>query len=122
MDQFHLLFGAQPTTASPFPPDSRYAGLPTAEHVLADGRKVRYVVRRFLPDWRDLALLAEHRVAAGERLDLLAAAYLGNPELFWRIADGNDCVDPGELTVAPGRVLRITLNQGLPAQPGGVGG
>lgn len=105
---------------------SRYQGVDTATCQLADGRTVRYVRRRFLPRPEDLAELSEHVVRPGERLDLVAARELGDPEQFWRIADANRAMDPEALAV-PGRRLRITLPAGLPpgsgilTMPGSVG-
>jgi hypothetical protein len=87
---------------------SRYAGLPTTTYRLPDGRAVTYVRRRFLPQPQDLSLLREHVVVAGERLDRIAFAELGDAELAWQIADANRAMDPDEL-VALGRRLRITL-------------
>jgi phage tail protein X len=48
----------------------------------------------------------QHRVAAGDRLDLLAARYFGDAQAGWRIADANPCLSPDEL-LEPGRVLFI---------------
>ena len=39
-------------------------------------------------------------VVEGDRRDLLAARHLGDPELWWRLADANGVVDPRELTDA----------------------
>ena len=50
-----------------------------------------------------------HLVADGDRLDLLAHRYLGDPELFWRICDANRALRPEELTREAGRVLGIPL-------------
>jgi nucleoid-associated protein YgaU len=61
-----------------------------------------------------MALLREHTVRAEERLDQIAATYLGDPEQFWRIADANRAVAPEELTDEAGRRLRITLPPGIP--------
>jgi hypothetical protein len=87
---------------------SRYWGLPTATYRLPDGRTVAYVRRRFVPRPEDLALLREHVVRAGERLDRIAFAELGDAELAWQVADANRAMDPDELVVV-GRRLRITL-------------
>ena len=38
-----------------------------------------------------------HRVAATDRLDLLAYHYYRKPDRFWLIADANDKMDPQEL-------------------------
>jgi hypothetical protein len=93
---------------------SRYQGIPTATHVLPDGRTVVYVRRRFVPHPEDMAQIGEHVVAPGERLDQVAAAEFGDPEQAWRIADANRAMDPEELTTTPGRRLRVTLPPGLP--------
>lgn len=100
--------------ASPFAPESRYYGIATAEYEFADGRRVAYVRRRFLPQAEGLALFTEHLVSEGERLDLLAQRYYGNPELFWRVCDGNDAMRPDELTAEPGTRIRIALPEGVP--------
>lgn len=47
----------------------------------------------------------EHVLAAGERLDTLAARYLGDDRLYWVLALCNDIVDPFD--IAPGLTLRI---------------
>jgi hypothetical protein len=60
------------------------------------------------------ALLTEHVVAQGERLDNITAEHLGDPEQFWRICDANGALRPAELTEELGRRLRITLPEGVP--------
>jgi nucleoid-associated protein YgaU len=45
---------------------------------------------------------------ASDRLDLIAARTLGDPLLFWRIADANLALDPFDL-VEPGRALTVPL-------------
>jgi len=101
-----------------FASTSRYYGLETAELELPDGRKVAYVRRRFVPQPERFALLQEHEVTEGERLDNITARYLGDPELFWRVCDANRAMRPDELTETIGRRLRITLPEGIPATPG----
>jgi hypothetical protein len=100
---------------SPFPPTSRYHGLPIKEHVLADGRVVPYVARRFVPPPERFALLALHAVMDGDRIDNLAAQYLGDATQYWRIADANAALRPETLTEQPGEAVRITLPEGVPA-------
>ena len=100
-----------------FAPTSRYYGLETAELELPDGRKVAYVRRRFVPQPERFALLQEHVVTEGERLDNITAQYLGDPEQFWRVCDANRAMRPDELTETIGRRLRITLPEGIPATP-----
>lgn len=92
-----------------FSETSRYAGLPTAELTGPDGRTVRYVRRRFLPQGPAMPLLAEVAPADGERLDLIAARELGDPEQYWRICDANNAMNPFDLLDTPGRRLRVPL-------------
>lgn len=92
-----------------FEPTSRYFDLETATLTLRDGREVRYVRRRFLPPATPGAIFSEHSVTEGERLDHITARYLGDPELFWQIADINNAMQPDELTVELGRRLRVGL-------------
>lgn len=47
-----------------------------------------------------------HRVEAGDRLDLLASRYFGDPLQYWRIVDANPTVTPESL-LEVGRVLSI---------------
>jgi len=105
-------------TAGRFPPQSRYSGVETAAYTGADGRIVAYLRRRFIPAADRFALLQEHTVRQGERLDHLTARYLGDPEAFWRICDANGAMRPAEME-EEGRTLRITLPAGL---PGGLNG
>lgn len=97
------------------PANSRYAGLETASIEMSDGRTIAYLKRRFLPSPDRFALLQEHTVTEGERLDNITYQYLGDPEQYWRICDANGAMRPAELTEAVGRRLRITLPEGIPA-------
>jgi hypothetical protein len=90
-----------------FEPDSRYFALETAVHVTADGREIRYVRRRFLPESGSLRTLASVVVKDGDRVDLITARTLGDPLQYFRVCDANDAVDPAELTAVPGRTLKI---------------
>lgn len=100
-----------------FPITSRYYTTETAIFESADGRQIVYLRRRFLPQPDRFALLQEHTVAQGERLDNITALYLGDPEQFWRVADANGAMRPDELTEEIGRKLRITLPEGVPGTP-----
>ncbi len=93
-----------------FPVTSRYHGIETAKWTTPDGREIAYVLRRFVPPATS-AVLAEHAVAEGERLDNITAQYLGDPEQFWRLCDANLAMHPQELTAEIGRRLRIPLIQ-----------
>ena len=94
-----------------FEPTSRYYNIEDAKMKRKeDGAFILYKRRRFLPPLEKTALLApEIVVAAGDRLDLIAARTIGDPELFWRICDVNDKMHPAELTAESGTVLKIPL-------------
>lgn len=93
-----------------FDPLSRYAPIEDATLTLPDGRTVAYKRRRLLPRGSSLQPLAHVTVAPSDRLDLIAARTLGDPEHFWRICDANDALDPAELE-RPARRLTIPLPQ-----------
>ena len=109
------LLGPGALTASLFPPTSRYYGIATAEYQPIAGPPIRYLRRRFVPPPELFAQVQEHYVKHRDRLDNIAALYLGDPEQFWRIADANRAMRPESLTERPGTRLRITLPQGIPA-------
>lgn len=90
---------------------SRYSAIETVTMTLPDGRSVAYKRRRFVPPADGQPLLVEVTVGQGERLDLITARVLGDPEQFWRICDANIALDPLELTEEPGRLLRVALPQ-----------
>ena len=92
-----------------FDETSRYAGLPTAELQLPDGRRVRYALRRFLPRGASLPAVSEIATTDADRLDLLAARTLDDPTLYWRICDANDVMNPATVLATPDRRLRIPL-------------
>jgi hypothetical protein len=58
--------------------------------------------------------VAQHTVKQGDRLDLLAATYLGDPLMFWLICDANGAVRPDQLIETAGAVVNITMPQGVP--------
>jgi hypothetical protein len=92
-----------------FDETSRYADLPTTELRLADGRRVRYAHRRFLPQGASLPVVSEIATTDADRLDLLAARTLDDPTLYWRICDANDAMNPATLLATPDRRLRVPL-------------
>ena len=94
-----------------FDPSSRYYHLETASFERVDGQTVSYVRRRFVPQGENLPTLVEVTVNDGDRLDLIAARTIGNPEHFWRICDAENALDPEELTSASGRRLRVPISQ-----------
>ncbi|MBN1569764.1 MAG: LysM peptidoglycan-binding domain-containing protein [Acidobacteria bacterium] len=96
-----------------FPPTSRYYGVETANLETSDGKTVAYLRRRFCPPPERFTVLQEHTVTEGDRIDNVAAKYLGDPEQAWRICDANRAMSPSELTEQPGRKLNITLPEGI---------
>lgn len=90
---------------------SRYYTLETATYAAPDGRVIAYKRRRFLPPGDEMPLLVEVTVVQGDRLDLIAARTLGDPEQFWRVCDANDAMNPPELTAEPGRRVRVPVPQ-----------
>jgi hypothetical protein len=103
--------------ATNFSPTSRYYGIETTTLETPEGKVVIYLRRRFVPSPERFALLQEHTVSQDERLDNITAQYLGDPEQFWRVCDGNGAMRPEELTETIGRRLRITLPEGIPGIP-----
>ncbi len=108
-----LAAGAVPT--STFPPTSRYANAGVAVYDRGDGSDpVPYLRRRFCPGSERLSLIARVRIGEGDRRDLLAATHLGDPDLWWRLADANDTIDPRSLTAEAGAFVRVAWPEGIP--------
>jgi hypothetical protein len=74
---------------------------------------VSYVARRMLPPREDLTTLVNVQLEGEQRLDSIAATTLGAPELFWRICDANNALNPFDLMAHPGRVISVPV----PGQP-----
>lgn len=88
---------------------SRYEKVPTAVHTdAASGRVIRYKTVRFIAP---VTATTTHRVAAGERLDLLAHKFYRDSERFWRICDANLATRPEE-SIEPGVVIGIPPSEG----------
>jgi nucleoid-associated protein YgaU len=106
--------GVIPTVT--FPTDSRYYATSTLQYTAPNGQTVTYLAQRLVPQpgAPNYANLAQHTVKQGDRLDLLAAKYLGDPLLYWLICDANGAIRPDQLVETPGAVLNITMPQGVP--------
>jgi len=102
-----------------FPPASRYAAVETTTLTDVDGLVTIYLRRRFLPPPERFAGVREHVVSQGERLDTVTARYIDDPEQFWRICDANRAMRPADLLNPIGRMLRITLPEGIAGAPDG---
>lgn len=81
-----------------FAANSRYAAMPTYTVTLPDGRVVT-AVRLPLP--APLPLAGYHPRSQGDRLDLLAARYLKDATLFWRLCDANNAPVADALAARP---------------------
>jgi len=114
-DTIQDLLNAGVITTTLFGPNSRYQGVALVQLTDADGRKVVYLRRRFIPQPDAFAAISGHTVVQGDREDLLAARYLGDALLAWRLCDANMVLDPAELTAHVGDRVRITLPAGVPA-------
>jgi hypothetical protein len=97
-----------------FGANSRYQNVDVATLTAADGTTITYLKMRVVPSPEAFATLQEYEIRQRDRLDNLAAQFLGDPELFWRLCDANGAIRPDELTDTPGRRIRITLPQGIP--------
>ncbi len=116
-DPVQMLLDAGAIPTSPFGPASRYSNVATARFTFpGDGTRedstVTYVLRRFIPQARDIPVVTNHPVHANDRIDVLAARYLADAELHWRIADANLAQDLLGVTEIPGRRLAIPLPPG----------
>ena len=96
-----------------FAPNSRYQATETATYTTSDGRTVAYLRRRFVPQPDQLVQVAQYTVTQADRLDIIAARFLGDATLFWRICDANRALRPEDLLAIVGAVLRICLPEGI---------
>lgn len=96
-----------------FDSTSRYASLAVLTHTVkgddGEDREIRYASRRFIPDTSAAVTLMEHTVTQGDRLDNITARTLGDPLLFWRVADTNLTLEPETLCDEPGSRVIISL-------------
>ncbi len=96
-----------------FEPTSRYYDIETVKMPVGDDegepRVVSYKRRRIIPSGEVMMTFVEHTVTQGDRLDNLAARYVGDPEQFWRICDANNVLRPEELTEEIGWSIKIGL-------------
>jgi len=102
-----------------FPTDSRYYNSATLQYTAPNGQVIAYLARRIVPQsgTPNYATVAQHVVKQGDRLDLIAAKYLGDPLMFWLLCDANGAIRPNSLIATPGSVVAITMPQGVPGAP-----
>ncbi len=92
-----------------FEPTSRYYNIDTAIYKDEDWHHFAYKRRRFLPQGQTLPVLAEVAVQDADRLDLIAARMLGDPEQYWRVCDANNAMNPFDLLAEP--IIRVPIPQ-----------
>jgi hypothetical protein len=99
-----------------FPTDSRYYGSGVLYYTAPTGQTIAYLARRIVPQpgAPNYATINNYTVRQGDRLDLIAAKYLGDPLMAWLICDANRAMRPHDLVATPGRVLAITTPLGVP--------
>jgi hypothetical protein len=117
-DPLQALLAAGMVPTASLPASSRYVGVgqTTYERTPAPGEDpvpLAYFRRRLVPQPDRFSLLYLYAVVSGDRRDQIAYRQLGDPELWWRLADANGTLDPRELTVPAGRRLRITLPESV---------
>src|SRR5580698_7977980 len=100
-------------TGAPTNPTSRYYGTPTQQYNQPDGTPVMFLARRILPQPNIYTSVQSYVVVDGDRLDNLAARFLGDPLLYWMICDANGATDPDELTMQTGRTILIPVASGV---------
>jgi len=113
-DPLKALLDAGVLNTSSFPPNSRYHGVAVARLEQKNREPIAYLKHRFVPLPENFSVVQEYTVVQGDRVDNLAARYLGDPELYWRLCDANGAVRPDELTETPGTTIAITLPEGVP--------
>ena len=113
-DPLKALLDAGVLNTSSFPPNSRYHGVAVATLEQKNQEPIAYLKRRFVPPPENFSVVQEYTVVQGDRVDNLAARYLGDPELYWRLCDANGAVRPDQLTETPGTTIAITLPEGVP--------
>lgn len=112
-DPFQTILNSGNRPTNNYPISSRYHAIGTETIELADKKSVIYLKRRFIPPAEKLELITEHPIKSGDRLDNIAASYIGDAEQFWQVADANNAMKPEELTEEPGTKIRITQPSGI---------
>jgi hypothetical protein len=83
--------------------NSRYAKVATVETTTSTGETaVALKLRRLTPVTGDAQV-----VQAGDRLDLIAQARVGDATQFWHVADANTALDGRTLVETPGDSVNV---------------
>lgn len=100
--------------SSNFSISSRYHSVEISSIENQNGEPVAYVKRRLIPAQENYFVLQKYICSEGDRPDLLAQKFYNDPERFWQILDANVILDPDELTNTPGKIIKISLPNGIP--------
>lgn len=115
-DPLKALLDAGVLNTSKFPDNSRYHNTAITTLEQSNREPIAYLKRRFVPPAQNFAVIQQHTVVEGDRVDNLSALYLGDPELYWRLCDANSVMRPDELTENAGDKVAITLPEGVPGE------
>lgn len=96
-----------------FTSNSRYNNLPQLQYRTEEGDIINYVSRRILPPLQQLKIIKQFMLIEGDRPDLIAYRHLGDPLVYWQIADANGVMHPRQLIAKPGQLLVVALPQGM---------
>jgi hypothetical protein len=108
-----LAAGVLPKTT--YPPTSRYSDTELASFEYSeDEPSIPYLARRFCPQPDRFSTLYNVRLVESDRRDTLATKHIGDPHLWWRIADANGVLDPRHLSSPAGNTVRVTLAIDIP--------
>jgi nucleoid-associated protein YgaU len=100
-------------SGAPTDPASRYYGAAVVQYDMPDGTPVMYLARRIIPQASTAyPATKSYVIVDGDRLDSLAAKFLGNPLLYWMICDANTAMDPDKLTAQAGAQVVIPVASG----------
>ncbi len=85
---------------------SRYADQPVLQVMGSDGsyRPTVYGPAPFIN-----SAFYHHVISLGDRMDLLAEQYLGDPTLWWQIADANPQITYPDIALLPPGISRIPI-------------
>lgn len=83
--------------------NSRYAGIKTVAATALNGREVRAVKLRVLPDMQG----EPHTVKSGDQLDVMSCNRFRDGTRFWHIADANTELEANELIRKIGRTILV---------------
>ncbi len=112
------LITAAAGTGAPTNPSSRYYGAPIEALTLTDGTPVMYLQRRIVPQPSAYSSTQTYGIVGGDRLDNLAARFLGDPLLYWMICDANGATDPDALTAPAQAGRQIVIPVAAATSPG----